>query len=231
MMAPRLAAAALAACIVNVAAVADEYVTYEMLDVAVGTAPGCRTLALVSLPSAWHSGDGAAVVVTRERTQEAARDQLVAMLIEQRTAVVEIGPVTCAAAVAGDAGIVASARGALAAVTRTMGAGPVVAVSYGRGGAAVIDALRAAPAGGAAAEGQGFVAAVALGDGPATFARGADMARRNQVPLRLAALCDALDEWAGAMGATPARLAPAAAAETCRVTMVGEAPARRVLRP
>ncbi|MBP0464290.1 hypothetical protein J5Y09_10225 [Roseomonas sp. PWR1] len=226
----RLAAAALAVGFAAAPAAADDYVTYEHLDVTLAAAPDCRNSGLVSLPSSWRSGDGAVVLVTREPLLDAARDQLVAVLLDQRAAVFEFMPVPCGPIAAGRDAVAAGALGALDAITRVTGAGPVVAIGYGRDSAAVLDVVGMRMAGGAGEGGPRYVGAVAIGAGAPGFARDAGRRDGDDVPLRLAALCDALAAWAGHMGATEERAMPAATAEGCHAGMAEGRPEARAAR-
>jgi hypothetical protein len=116
--------------------------------------------------------------------------------------------------------MVASALGALEAVTGTAGAGLVVAIGYGPGGTAMLDVVREPAAGRRGANGPRYAAAVAMGEGAFAFALGPPLPPQEQAPSRLAALCHALAAIAGGAGATPGR---AAAVETCRAALSGGA--------
>uniref|UniRef100_UPI0018DEF981 hypothetical protein n=1 Tax=Neoroseomonas rubea TaxID=2748666 RepID=UPI0018DEF981 len=179
-----LAAAVLAAGFACAPAIADEYVTYEHLDVTLAATPECRTGAVVSLPSSWRSGDGAVVLVAEESLNDTARDQLVAVLLAQRAAVLELVPVPCPTLRAGRDAVAAAARGALDAITRVAGAGPVVAIGYGRGTATVLELVREPMAGEPDGRGPRYVAAVAIGGRAPAFARGADPRAADDLPLR-----------------------------------------------
>jgi hypothetical protein len=218
----RLAVAALAISVAVTPAVAYEYTTFEQLLVTSAAAPRCQTGALLNLPAAWRAGDGAVVLLMPEPMQDAARDQLVAALLAERAAVLEFVPRACEAVSPGHDTVVAGALGALEAMTRTVGAGAVVAIGYGRGGTAVLDAVRNPMVGLLGANGPRYVAAIAMGDGTPSFALGSLLPVENQLPSRLAALCDALAASAGGMGATPDRIAPTSAAEMCRGAMASQ---------
>ncbi len=122
-------------------ALAGEYTSYRLLDVtraAVGPAPGCRATALLNLPSGWHSGDAAVVVLTAAPLVDATRDRLVAALLEEQAAVLEM--VTAPCAETGERDAAGDALGALRALRVSEGAGLVVAIGYGPGGREAIAA-------------------------------------------------------------------------------------------
>ncbi|MEO3474194.1 hypothetical protein AAFN86_20160 [Roseomonas sp. CAU 1739] len=222
MLTSRFAAVALAAGFVVTPAIADEYATFRQLDIASIAAPDCRTGVLLTLPSAWRPGDGAVVLLTPEPQRDAARDGLVAALLGERAAVLELVPRSCEAVRAGRDTVVAAALGALDALTRLAGAGPVTLIGYGRGGMAVLDVVREPAADLLGEAGPRYVAAVAIGDGAPRFAFGSRPAARREASSRLSTLCQALAVSAGGMGATPDSAAPNAAAESCQSAMAGE---------
>ncbi|WP_198378916.1 hypothetical protein, partial [Neoroseomonas rubea] len=118
-------------------AVAGEYTTYRLLDIVQATAgpdPGCRATALLNLPTGWHSGDAAVVLLTAAPMVDATRDRLVAALLEEQAAVLEVVTAPCPENGASDAA--GDALGALRALHVTEGAGLVVAIGYGPGGRA-----------------------------------------------------------------------------------------------
>lgn len=218
-MPSRIAAAILAASLAVPAARADEYTSFHHLEVTAGALQACRSGMLVNLPPSWQVGDGVAVLMTVGQPRDAIRDSLVAALLYEHAAVVELVPVHCDAV---PDGIIAGAIGALDAMTRTMGAGMAVAIGFGPGSAAILDVVRAPGASLPGARGPRYAAAVAIGDGTPAFALGERLAVREAAPSRLAALCRALAAAVGGMGATPERAAPAAASETCMATMAAE---------
>jgi hypothetical protein len=223
MMQSRIAAALLAASLVVPPALADEYTTYQYLEITSGALQPCRAGMLLSLPSSWRAGDGAVVLMTVGQTYDAARDVLVSALLSEHAAVVELVPVRCGGVPAAQDGVVAGAIDALDAMMRTMGGGMVVAIGYGPGGKAMLDVIHEPAAGLLGANGPRYAAAVAIGDGTPAFALGQPLPVQEDAPSRLAALCRALAAVAGGMGATPERAAPAAAAENCIAVVAAEA--------
>lgn len=218
----RIPLALLAASLVVPPALADEYTTYQYLEVAPGALQPCRSGMLLSLPSSWRAGDGAVVLMTVGRTHDAARDVLVSALLSEHAAVVELVPVRCGGVPAAQDGVVAGATGALDATTRTMGAGLVVAIGYGPGGKAMLNIVREPAAGLLGTKGPRYAAAIAIGDGTPAFALGEPPPAQEDALPRLAALCRALTAMVGGLGATPERAAQAATAETCIAAMAGE---------
>ncbi|WP_198373845.1 hypothetical protein, partial [Roseomonas rosulenta] len=134
-----------------------------------GEATACARLLLLNLPPGWQSGDAAAVVMAPEgRGFDVARP-LVATLLAQQTAVLELpegrggGISACAAAPVDPP---AQFLGALAALRAQTGAGVVVALVLGESGPAAVAAAREEVA--ARLLGPGgprFAFAVALRDG------------------------------------------------------------------
>jgi hypothetical protein len=181
--------------------------------------------ALLSLPTGWMTGDAAVVLIDDPAWPPAARERVVATLLdEQGAAVLVIGPrpalsFTQAAAAATPPGPQALLSAALLALRRDAGAGVVVALGYGAGGEA---ALRAADEAAAAARrrrrsarrrGRG-----AWPRGRPGFAAGATPPAREAWPVRAPLLCAAL---AGAVGGA----APdAALARDCARTIGSAAP-------
>jgi hypothetical protein len=194
-------------------AFAGEYTTYSVLDVA--QAAGCDAPALLNLPAGWSSGDAAVVLLTAAPLVDATRDGLVAALLAEQAAVLEMVPSPCADGSRPDAA--GAALGALRALHVTEGAGLVIAIGYGPGGRA---ALAAADEAQAAARlgpsGPRFAATLAIGDGPPTMLPGPEQPPALRAPLRLSLLCDTLAQ-AGAATALPS---PAA----CRDALVQPAP-------
>ncbi|MGG5820598.1 hypothetical protein [Falsiroseomonas sp. HW251] len=222
-MQSRLAAAMLAASLLVPPALAGEHSTYHYLEAPPEALQPCRAGMLLSMPPSWQSGDGAVVLLTMERPQDAARDALVsALLFEEHAAVVELMPVRCDASSEERDGVVAGAIDALDAVTRRMGSGMVVAIGYGPGARAILDVVDAGMTRPRGADAPRYAAAVAIGDGAPAFALGAPPPAREGAPMRLAALCRSLAAVAGGMGATVEREAPAAAAAACAAAMSAE---------
>jgi hypothetical protein len=201
-------------------AAADEYTRFEPLPVTgatrPGEAPGCEALALLNLPSSWRAGDAVVVMMTATRVPDATRDPLVAALLGERAAVLELPADRCT-----PADPLAGAFGALAALRQVAGAGLVVAVGYGPGGRTALAAVREEEA--AARLGPGgprYAAAAAIGEGAPAFALGAAQPSAEAAPRRLALFCDALGAVAGGL-AEALRPGPAAGTETCRGAMAG----------
>ncbi|WP_372623940.1 MFS transporter [Falsiroseomonas sp.] len=222
MMPSHIAAALLATSLLVPPALADEYTTYQNLEVTSGVLQPCRAGMLLSLPSSWRAGDGAVVLMTVGQTHDAVRDVLISALLSEHAAVLELVPVRCDTTPAAQDGIIAGAIGALDAMTRTMGGGMVVAIGYGPGGKAMLDVVREPAADLLGANGPRYAAAVAIADGEPAFALGEPLPVQEDAPSRLAALCRALAAVVGGMGATAERAAPASASEACIATMAGE---------
>jgi hypothetical protein len=220
MMTSRFAAAVLAGSFVVAPAVADEYTTFQNLEITSAAFPECRTGMLLNLPPSWRMADGAVVLLSMGPLRDAARDSLVSALLFEHAAVLELVP--CGARYGGDGSVTAGALGALDAMSRTMGAGLVVAIGYGPGGTAVLDVVREPVASLLGVNGPRYAAAIAIGDGAPVLMLGAPLPAWEQAPPRLAALCRALAAVAGGMGPTPERIAPATAGETCGAATAGD---------
>ncbi|MBP0462428.1 hypothetical protein J5Y09_00765 [Roseomonas sp. PWR1] len=179
-------------------AIAGEYTTYRMVDLP--QAAGCPAPALLNLPAGWNSGDAAVVLLTLAPQVDAARDSLVAALLEDHAAVLEVVASRCPGGASDAAG---AALGALRELHITEGAGLVVAIGYGPGGRAAAAAADEAEA--AARLGPGgprFAATLVIGDGPPAMLAGPEQPPALRAPLRLSLLCDALAQ-AGAGAALP----------------------------
>ncbi len=155
------------------------------------------TLAPLLLPSGWSLGDAAAVIVSDRPGMEEGHRRVVAALIEEGAAVLEIdwhmgrGRAPHAASTPQD--LVPNLFGALLALRRDAGAGLMVALGYGAGGPAALLAAQedvAVPHLGPA--GPRFVAAAALGPGRPAFAAGAAPPAEEGWPTRAPLLCKAL---------------------------------------
>lgn len=225
---PALATFAALALTAAQPAVAGEHTTFQPLWVVSATAagrPACSSTALLNLPAGWTQGDAAVVLLTTTRLQDPLRDSLVAALLHERAAVLEMvsGPtVRCSAEGAEDSGAISSADpladllGALRALTRDAGAGLVVAIGYGPGTTAALDALGddavtrhlgiGAPR---------FAAGAAIGDGPARFVLGPVQRVHQRAPTRLSLLCEALGQVTAGLGAGNRSVA-AKLSEECR---------------
>ncbi len=218
----RVAAAVLAGGIGVAPAVADEYRTYENLEVTAPGVPACRATMLVSLPPSWVSDDGAAILVTAGPELDAARHTLVSALLSEHAAVLELAPLRCGMP-HGQDGLIAAALGALDAMKRTLGAGLVVAIGYGPGSAELLDVVGDQAARLLGPDGARYAAAISMGDGAPGFARGGPSAGWEQAPMRLAALCEVLAGVAGSLGTIPQPTAPASAAAACRTAIADDA--------
>jgi hypothetical protein len=196
---------------------ADDHVSFASLDVAPVGMPWCQASMVVNLPSSWRPTDGAAVLLALGPAADVARDALVAALLGEHAAVLELAPRPCAGMPAGQDGLVATALGALDALKRTMGAGLVVAIGHGPGSAALLGVVGAASGG--LAEGSRYAAAVALGDGVPGFARGERQEESEQAPGRLGLLCSTLALAESGIGATPSRDATGATAAACSAAL------------
>jgi len=222
MMSSRIAVAVLAGSFFVPAALANEHATYRFIENHAGALQPCRAGILLNLPASWQAGDGAVTLLTTEQTHDPAHDALVAALLHEHVAVLELVPVRCDGALATQDGVIAGALDALDAMTRTMGTTMMVAIGYGPGGREILDVVRAPAAGLLGANAPHYAAAVAIGDGAAAFALGEARRVEPEAPPCLAALCQALAAVKGGMGATPDRAAPAAASDACMAVMARE---------
>lgn len=154
--------------------------------------------ALLSMPPGWAAGDAAAVVISDPAHPGGPRDLLVARLLGDGAAVLELdvfSPRGFSAdsganpAMPSDAALVPDLLAALAELRRTHAAGIVIAVGFGAGGGAALDAARTVAAG-------GFAAGIDMGaDGqPAAirYAAGPAPPPSEAWGMRVAALCDVL---------------------------------------
>jgi len=228
--------ALIAACLAAAPALADEYTRFEPLIVTPAARPGepagCTAMALLNLPQTWRAGDAAVVMLAPWQTPDPARDRLVAALLAEQAAVLELAIAPCPGTeTAASADPVAEALGALAALRWRAEAGVVVAIGYGSGArrmlATVEDAEAQARLG---LGGPRFAAAAAFGDGAPIFVLGAEQRPREHAPARLGMLCDALGSVAGAL-AEAERSAPAATATHCRTALAGPRVIRTAATP
>jgi hypothetical protein len=175
-------------------AIAGEYTTFRLLDVTqavAGPSAGCRGTALLNLPAGWSAGDSAVVLLTAAPLVDATRDGLVAALLEDKAAVLEMLISHCGEDGAADA--VGAALGGLRALRASERAGTVVAIGYGPGGRAAMAAAAEPEA--AARLGPGgprFAAILVIGDGPPAMQAGPAQPPAMRAPQRLALLCDTL---------------------------------------
>jgi alpha-beta hydrolase superfamily lysophospholipase len=183
--------------------------------------PSHTVPALLNVPPVWMPGDAAVVVLSDGPWPGPARERLVAALLGEGAAVLELDAATARGFSPENAVVGAPAtaeellpdlRGAVDALRRDAGAGLVVALGQGAGGEAAVLAAereRSAPA-----EWTGAIAAAAfLGPGPARFALGGATPGRGW-PVRAALLCEVL-----AIQAVPSQ--PDAEAE-CRHALSGQ---------
>lgn len=200
---------------------ADGFVATELLWSVPAARPGapaaCARLLVLNLPHGWQTGDAAAVVMAPEgRGFDAARP-LVALLLAQQTAVLELpegrggGIGACATAPVDRP---AQLLGALAALRTGTGAGVVVAFGLGEAGPAAIAAAReevAAPLLGPG--GPRFAFGVALRDGLSPlFQPGAPPPAEERWADRAPHLCAMLHPFIGGQGAAACRAAALEAA-------------------
>lgn len=210
-----------------------EYTTFHPLWVTPATVPGapagCRSVALLNLPAGWQPGDVAVVLMTTVPVADPLRDPLVAALLQEGAAVLEIVSVPsrpCAgeddedAAAAAPPDPIADLLGALRAVTFDGGAGMAIVVGYGAGTATALDAVRDDVAARyLGARTVRFAAGAVLGDGPARFVlRPPRTGQRASV--RLGVLCEALRQT-GSGPVAAAQTQRAATVDACRATLVG----------
>ncbi|WP_198372326.1 hypothetical protein [Roseomonas rosulenta] len=217
-------------------ALANEYARFESVVVVPATRPGeaagCASRALLNLPPAWRAGDAAVVMLAPWRTPDPARDRLVAALLFEEAAVLELSIEPCPAAETPEAvDPVPEAFGALSALRRFSGAGLVVAIGYGAVARRILDTVADHEAGGRlGSDGPRFAAAAAFDGGAPAFALGAAQPPRERSPVRLGMLCDALGSVAGEV-AEGLRGGPESVAAACRVAfgvpMPSHASARR----
>jgi hypothetical protein len=194
--APLLALTAVAAAAGPQPAAALDYTRFEPLWLAPSMAPPGTAApqpppferqapVLLNLPPGWMVGDAAAVVVADHPGGDGTRDRLVAALLAERAAVLELNMHTAARGLSTDnraaspaapsaAQLLPDLFGALLALRGDAGAGVVVAIGQGLSGdAALLAAGEAAAAAHLGAAGPRFAALVALGPaGRPAFAAG-----------------------------------------------------------
>jgi hypothetical protein len=200
-------AVALAAALPSAGA-AVEYTRFESLwfeQASPRSAPAPTALAQVSallnLPPGWMAGDAAVLMVGDRSDPKDARDRLVAALIGEGAAVLELDAHPAAQGWSPPDSAVASAPpaprdllpglfGALLALRRDAGAGLVVAVGYAAGGQAALLATAETEADRHLGPGgPRFAAAASLGPGRSAFAAGAAAPPAEEGwPARAAAL-------------------------------------------
>jgi hypothetical protein len=206
----RLIRAALAAgCLASVPAAATEYTRFQPLRYAAspagGDAAGCAGVALMNIPQAWQPGDAAVLLLADWTLRDARRDGLVAVLLQEGAAVVEVAagaPTQC------DGDHEATSRLAppedpialmftLLGAARREGAGLAVALGYGPGAGIAAQAAREDVAARHLPPGAPrFAAAAAIADGEPAFLLGPPAARRDAAPERLRHFCGALGQVA-----------------------------------
>ncbi|NMJ41000.1 hypothetical protein GWK16_07095 [Roseomonas sp. JC162] len=198
---PRLLRAALAAgCLAAVPAAATEYTRFQPIPY-VTTLTGCAGVALMNVPQGWQPGHLAALLLADTTRPDAQRDALLALLLQDGAAVVEVA-LGAHAACDGERdalldlappedplGVVFALLGA----ARRAGAGPVVAIGVGPGAGVVADAAREDVAARYLPQGAPRFAAAAAVAGPqAAFLLGPPAERRDGAPSRFQRLCGAL---------------------------------------
>ena len=131
-----------------------EYMTFHPLWFSAGAGPDgqCEAMGLLNLPAGWSTGDGAAVIMTARELRDATRDPLVAALLQEGAAVLEIvsaATVRCpgnhsgasrAAPISDSQGLFRATRDALGQVA---GAGLLVAIGYQAEGDAALSVAQA----------------------------------------------------------------------------------------
>jgi hypothetical protein len=210
-----LIAAALGATLAGPAP-ANEYTAYQAVDLTprgAGGEAGCTRLALLNLPAGWQAGD--AVVVMVAAVHDTGRDHLIAAMLAEQAAVLEVppaAPAAClferpeAAASAPPADALGMMLGGLAAARHQAGGGLVVAIGHGPAGVVALEAAEeSAAADRLGPDGPRFAAALVLGNGPATFRLGGPPATPERAAMRLGLLCDAIARSGLAPGAADAR--------------------------
>ena len=193
-----LFAAALAGAATAARAQSTEYTTFQSLWYEVRTTEGaaCRAMGLLNLPPGWRSGDAIAVLLTETTLRDATRHPLVAALLEDGAAVLEIvsSPVAhCDGDHRGTSRPDARTdfREALKAAG-SVGAGLAVAIGYGAEGEAALAVAAQAATEADPAAGPRYAAGVALGPMGARFAGGAAPDAAERWPDRAPRLCAAL---------------------------------------
>ena len=238
----RLIRAALAAgCLAAVPAAATEYTRFVPLPYVAtpmsADATGCAGVALMNIPSTWQPGDAAVLLLTDWSLRDPRRDALVAVLLEERAAVVEVAagaPTHC------DGDTEATSRLAppedpialmftLLDATRRAGAGLVVALGYGPGSGIATQVVREEIAARYLPHGAPrFAAAAMMADGEPAFLLGPPSERREAAPERFRRFCGALGQAAGDAAETQRpeglRTAALCVAALGRAPEVAEAP-------
>jgi hypothetical protein len=218
---PILALAA-AGILAAASARATEYTLFANLclpDLGGRSADACPARALLNLPQAWPRGGTAVVLLTQAPVPDAPRDPLVAALLSENIAVLELVPAALATPSDGGAAAapdpVAGLFRALIALRRHEGAGTVIAIGFGEGASIALEAVSEEQAEQHLGNGgDRYAAAMAFRDGPAAFVRGTAAVRE----WRLAVLCEAIGLAAG----TPAtEIEPLAWADGCYTTLLG----------
>lgn len=165
-----------------------------------------RAPALLSLPPGWRPGDAAAIVAGDGPGIEESRRRVIAALLREGAAVLELGPAfernRPSEARSGRTvqSLLPGFLGALLALRRDAGAGLVVALGYGTSGQAALLATRDdIVAGHLGRGGPRFAASAALGPERPAFIAGATPAPEENWPMRAPLLCAAL-AWANMSG-------------------------------
>ena len=174
-----------------------------------GGGAGHAVPALLDVPPGWMPGDAAVVVVSDKSWSGPARGRLVAALLDEGAAVLELDPDAArGSGPAEDARpgpppsvseLAVGLGGLVGTLKQDVAAGLVVVLGHGAGGdAAVLAASLERTA--ALPDGAGLVAAASLGPGPAGFALGG-AAPGGGWPIRAERLCNVLAAVAPASGA------------------------------
>ncbi|MBR0674389.1 hypothetical protein [Neoroseomonas soli] len=224
MLPHRLAAATLAAMLAAAPGLADEYATYQQVEftpVGAGGMPACTSSALLNRPDAWVPGDAAVVMLGTGPQLDRGRDPLLAALLSERAAVLEVTPGTCeTSSTTADTKTDAldALAGALVAL-RQAGAGMVVAIGFGgTATAATVEAMDgSALAGRFGPDGPRFAAGFGVEAGTPVFAPPGRESAGGRLDLLCRALAQAIP--GGARGAAACAAAfDAGAAGTQAVT-------------
>ncbi len=165
-----------------------------------GTPPACARLLALNTPRDWIPGD-AAVAVFAPGDAEAPLRPLVAALLPELAAVLEVPSHPVEGCLAPPPSPVAEVLGAVRALRLDASAGLVVAIGLGAAGQAVLDATSEdVAARHLGPDGPRLAAAIALdGGGPAAFATGA-VPDDQQWAERAALLCAALASASSQVG-------------------------------
>ncbi|HWT07938.1 MAG TPA: hypothetical protein VN329_02165 [Roseomonas sp.] len=179
----------------------DPFAGLDLVWVRPASEPACARLLVLNTPRDWIPGDAAVAVFVPEGAEAAVRP-LVAALLPELAAVLEVPSRPVEGCRAPPPSPVAEVLGAVRALRMDASAGLVVAIGLGAAGQAVLDATsEAVAARHLGAGGPRLAAAIALdGAGPAAFATGA-LPDDQQWAERAALLCTALASASSQVGA------------------------------